>query len=76
VLEGVANVGVRPTLEDGALKPILEVHFFGLRREIYGEKAEIEFIEKIRDEQKFESLEALKAAIFSDIERARQVFAQ
>ena len=76
VLEGVANVGVRPTLEDGALKPILEVHFFGLGREIYGEKVEIEFIEKIRDEQKFESLDALKTAIFSDIERARQVFAE
>lgn len=73
--EGVANVGVRPTLEDGTLKPILEVHFFGLEREIYGEKAEIEFVAKIRDEQKFESLDALKSAIFADIESARRWFA-
>ena len=45
--DGVANVGVRPTVEDGALKPILRFTF-GLDREVYGTKAVIEFVAKIR----------------------------
>jgi riboflavin kinase/FMN adenylyltransferase len=72
--DGVANVGVRPTVEDGALKPILEVHFFGLDREVYGTKAVIEFVAKIRDEKKFESLDALKIAISEDVSRVKSFF--
>lgn len=72
--DGVANVGVRPTVEDGALKPILEVHFFGLDREVYGAKAVIEFVAKVRDEKKFESLDALKIAISEDVSRVKSLF--
>ena len=67
---GVANVGVRPTVADGMLAN-LEVHLFDFARDIYGERLEVEFMTKLRDEKKFDSLDALKAAIASDQEAAQ-----
>ena len=67
---GVANVGVRPTVNDGMLAN-LEVHLFDFARDIYGERLEVEFMTKLRDEKKFDSLDALKAAIASDQEAAQ-----
>ena len=68
---GVANVGVRPTVEPGTPQPILEVHILDFEGDLYGRQADIQFLEKLRDEQKFSGLEALKAAIQRDIEVAR-----
>ena len=70
-LPGVANVGVRPTVEPGTPQPILEVHILDFEGDLYGRQADIQFLEKLRDEQKFSGLEALKAAIQRDIEVAR-----
>ena len=72
---GVGNLGYRPTVEGGEMKRLLEVHLFGLKHEIYGEDLEIEFVEFIRPEKKFEGLDALKAQIGSDVEAAKGVFA-
>ncbi|MDF1656963.1 MAG: riboflavin kinase, partial [Verrucomicrobiales bacterium] len=72
---GVANLGYRPTVEGGEMKRLLEVHLFGLDHEIYGEDLEIEFVEFIRPEKRFDGLEALKAQIAIDVEAARGVFA-
>lgn len=66
-LRGVANVGVRPTLEETTPKPILEVHLFDFNEEIYGACVTVIFRHKIREEKKFESLERLKAAISADV---------
>lgn len=74
--EGVANLGYRPTVEGGEVKRLLEVHLFGLESEIYGEDLEVEFVEFIRPEQKFEGLEALKAQIQEDAAAARAMFAR
>ena len=71
---GVANVGTRPTLEHG-LKAILEVHILDFSGDLYGKVLRVEFHSKLRDEKKFNSLDELKAAINSDIETARTVFA-
>ena len=71
---GVANVGVRPTIDDHTLKPILEVHLFDFADDIYGKTAKVVFRQKIRDEKKFAGIEALKAAIKSDIEDAKTFF--
>lgn len=71
---GVANLGYRPTVEGGEMKRLLEVHLFGLDHEIYGEDLEIEFVEFIRPEKKFDGLDALKAQIAIDVEAARSVF--
>ena len=67
---GVANVGVRPTVNDGTLAN-LEVHLFDFDGDLYGERLSVEFMMKLRDEKKFESLDALKAAIAADQQAAR-----
>ena len=74
--QGVANVGVRPTLNEVTMKPILEVHIFDFAREIYGRRVKVIFRRKIRPELKFDGLEALKTAIAEDIRHARAYFAQ
>ena len=68
--QGVANVGVRPTVNDGTLAN-LEVHLFDFDGDLYGERLDVEFMTKLRDEKKFESLDALKAAIAADQQAAR-----
>ena len=68
---GVANVGVRPTVNDGMLAN-LEVHLFDFDGDLYGERLDVEFLSKLRDEKKFESLDALKAAIAVDQQAARE----
>ncbi|MGE3920731.1 MAG: bifunctional riboflavin kinase/FAD synthetase [Gammaproteobacteria bacterium] len=69
-LYGVANVGLRPTI-DGK-KWTLECHFFDFSDNIYGSLLEITFISKIRDEKRFESLDALKHQIAVDVNMAKE----
>ncbi len=68
----VANLGNRPSV--GGSKTVLEVHMLDFLGDLYDQTLRVEFVEKIRDEQKFESLEALRAAIGNDIETARKIF--
>lgn len=68
---GVANYGRRPTV--GADVPILEVHVFDFDADLYGKQIAVSFIEFIRDEKKFDSLEALKKQIADDSNRARNL---
>ena len=70
---GVASVGRRPTVaENGPM--LLEVHFFDLSGELYGRHLRVRFLEKLRDEEKFDSMQALTTAIRRDAEQARQYF--
>jgi riboflavin kinase/FMN adenylyltransferase len=71
-VNGVANVGLRPTV--GGDKALLEVHLFDFARDIYGEHVQVHFLKKIRDEQKFNGLEPLAAQIKCDCEDARAFF--
>jgi len=71
---GVANVGVRPTIDGDTIRPILEVHIFDFDADIYGQYIEIIFRKKIREEKKYDGLEALKEAISKDMKEARQFF--
>ena len=67
---GVANIGVRPTVAgDGS--PHLEVHFLDFTGDLYGRRLTVVFHHKLRDEQRFASLEALKTAINADVAAAR-----
>ena len=68
---GVANYGVRPTVDGLAEK--LEVHLFDFDGDLYGKTLGVAFIDFIRPEQKFDGLEALKAQIAADAETARGV---
>ncbi len=69
--QGVANFGRRPTL--GAGDPLLEVHLFDFEEEIYGKRLIVQFFDFIREEQKFDSLDALKAQITKDCAQVRQL---
>lgn len=69
-LKGVANVGVRPTVGQG-MRRFLEVHLLNFSGDCYGQKIAVDFIHKIRDEQRFESLDALKVQIANDVEKAK-----
>ena len=70
--KGVLNIGNNPTFELGDDQSI-EVHILDFDREIYDQKMQIRFIERIRDEVRFESKEALITQIGKDIERAREL---
>jgi riboflavin kinase/FMN adenylyltransferase len=70
-LPGVANVGKRPTLS--GLDCRLEVHLFDFDQTIYGHQVAVELVQKIREEQKFDSLNALKDQIGHDTAQARQI---
>jgi riboflavin kinase/FMN adenylyltransferase len=73
-VQGVANVGVRPTV--GTDKALLEVHLFDFNREIYGEHVQVHFLYKLRNEQKFANLDVLMAQIQQDCEQAKDYFAK
>lgn len=68
---GVANVGVRPTL--GKLVSRLEVHVLNFEQQCYGAHVTVAFLHKIREEQKFASLDELKHQIAQDIKQAKQL---
>ncbi len=72
-LPGAANIGVRPTLAQG-LKPVLEVHLLDFDRDIYGSHVDVNFLHKLRDEAKYDSLAALKAQIARDVDAVRDFF--
>jgi riboflavin kinase / FMN adenylyltransferase len=71
VVDGVANLGVRPTV-NGTVER-LEVHIFDFADDIYGETVEVEFEAFLRPEQKFNGLDALKAQIAEDARTARSL---
>ena len=72
-LNGVANLGVRPTIA-GVPKLLLEVHLFDFDGDLYDKHVQVEFFHKIRDEMKFDGLDALKAQIAKDAQAARALF--
>lgn len=72
-LGGVVNIGTRPTFTEVPPRRVLEVHIFDFSRDIYGTNVEVVFVQKLRDEQKFASVEALKAQIAKDASAAREI---
>lgn len=70
VWPGVASVGIRPTIEDRG-RWLLEVHLFDFADQVYGKLVRVEFIKKLRDEEKYETLEQLTTAIRNDADQAR-----
>jgi riboflavin kinase/FMN adenylyltransferase len=72
-LAGVASLGTRPTV--AGVEPLLEVHVFDFQGDLYGRRLGVHFVAKLRDEQKFESLDALVAQMHDDARRAREILA-
>lgn len=69
----VASLGTRPTV-DGT-EPLLEAHIFDFDGELYGRRISVEFIAKLRDEEKFPSLDAMVSQMHVDAARAREILA-
>jgi riboflavin kinase / FMN adenylyltransferase len=72
--DGAASLGLRPTVDDSGLAK-LEVHLFDFAGNLYGQHLRIDFLHKIRDEEKFADLDALKARIARDCEVAKELLA-
>ena len=74
ILDGAANIGIRPNFDPP--KELLEPHFFDFSGDLYGQTIEIAFHAFLRDEAKFENLEALTRQIGLDCDQARTVLAK
>jgi riboflavin kinase/FMN adenylyltransferase len=73
-LGGVASLGTRPTVNGS--EPLLEVHVFDFDRDLYGRLIEVEFIAKLRDEVKFDSLDAMVEQMNMDAAQAREILSK
>jgi len=78
IVNGVANVGVRPTVsaesDKPIAKPILEVHLFDWQGDIYDQNIVVEFKYKLREEKRFNGLDELRQQISLDVQKARDFF--
>jgi riboflavin kinase / FMN adenylyltransferase len=74
VYRAAVNIGVRPTVATSQSQRRAEAHLIDFKGELYGQELELTFVEKLRDEKKFVSLEELKAQIARDADTARRLF--
>ena len=71
----LTNVGVRPTFGD-TVKPIIEAYVLGFNGDLYGRLVRLGFVQRLRDERKFEDVDALRSQMEADRRRAERLFAQ
>lgn len=71
----VTNIGTRPTFDEPLERPVVEAHLLDFERELYGETIRLHFIERLRDERRFDGPPALLQQIRRDIQQARRVLA-
>lgn len=74
-LQGVASLGTRPTVHENG-KPTLEVFIFDFRDDLYGRRLRVDFLKKLRDEEKYPDLDSLIAQIGRDVKNAKDFFNQ
>ncbi|RPI47693.1 MAG: bifunctional riboflavin kinase/FAD synthetase [Betaproteobacteria bacterium] len=74
-VNGAASLGVRPTVDTRGV-PVLEVHLLDFERDIYGRHVQVEFLHKLRDEQKYPDLESLRKQIAVDVAQIRRFFSR
>ena len=72
-VNGIANIGVRPTVGGSGVR--VEAHLFDFNRDLYGQTLRVALVDFIREERKFDGIEALKTQIAVDCDRARQILA-
>lgn len=73
LFQGVASLGVRPTVHEGG-RPVLEAYLFDFNEDVYGRHLRVHFLHKLRDEKKYPDLDSLARQIGSDVEDARNYF--
>jgi riboflavin kinase/FMN adenylyltransferase len=74
-LPGVASLGKRPTVKNPDAAPVLEVHLFDFNADIYGRRVHVDFLHKLRDEEKYPDLDSLVAQIGRDVDNAKHYLA-
>ena len=74
VVHGAASLGVRPTVKAQGAAAVLEVYLFDFNEEIYGRHVRVEFLHKLRDEEKYADLDTLKRQIALDVANAETYF--
>ena len=72
----VTNIGFRPTFDQKELLPHVEAHLLDFDRDLYGSEISLDFIQRLRDEQRFPNPQALVAQIHRDIERGRLILSE
>jgi riboflavin kinase / FMN adenylyltransferase len=70
----VSSFGTRPTV--AGIEPLLEAHLFDFHGDLYGRHIEVEFVAKLRDEEKFDGLPALTEQMHRDAEQARRILSE
>jgi len=75
IYPAVTNVGVRPTFGDST-QTMIEAHLIDANRDLYGQTLRLGFIQRMRDERRFDGIDALKAQIAADVAKARTLFEQ
>lgn len=68
----VTNIGVRPTFNEQSVSPRVEAHLLDYDHDLYGQTIQLDFLSRIRDEQRFPSVQALVEQIRQDIQKARE----
>jgi riboflavin kinase/FMN adenylyltransferase len=71
LLDGVASVGTRPTVD--GVEPLLEVHIFDFDRDIYGQYIQVDFVAKLREEERFPDLKSMQDQMHVDAAQARDI---
>jgi len=75
IYPAVTNVGVRPTFGDST-RTMIEAHLIDVNPDLYGQTLRLGFIQRMRDERRFDGIDALKAQIAADVAKARTLFEQ
>lgn len=75
IYPSVTNVGVRPTFGGGG-GTVIETHLLDLDRDLYGRTLRLGFVQRVRDERRFDGVDLLKAQIGADVQKARTLFEQ
>jgi riboflavin kinase/FMN adenylyltransferase len=75
-VEAVTNVGLRPTFEQASGRPVIEAHLLDFEGDLYGEQITLSFVERLRDERKFDGAGPLLRQIEEDVVRARRTLRQ
>lgn len=70
----VSSLGTRPTVQ--GVEPLLEAHLFDFDGDLYGQRIEVEFVAKLREEEKFDGLDALVKQMHRDAQQAREILQQ
>lgn len=72
----VTNIGVRPTFEEELDQPVVEAHLLEFDQDVYGQRLRLSFVDRLREERRFQDPGALVEQIERDIERARQILSE